>query len=128
MDPIPVPAPPRSAYNPNRRVSDLVLGQLKHFQHVEQRHGIQGIDPALSGDIHTEAGAARYIAAVTRALCGQSSTRRAKLTAVPAKKGAKKRLGLALAASENTPAKTKAKDTRKRSAKKLSKSARKRKK
>jgi hypothetical protein len=68
MDPIQVPAPPRSAYNPNRRVSDLILGQLKHFQHVEQKHGKLGIDPALARDIYTEAGAARYITAITRAL------------------------------------------------------------
>ncbi|MGB6132800.1 MAG: hypothetical protein WBD93_21600 [Acidobacteriaceae bacterium] len=68
MDPILVPAPPRSAYNPNRRVSDLILGQLKHFQHVEQKHGRLDIDPAIARDIHTEAGAARYITAVTRTL------------------------------------------------------------
>ena len=131
MDPIPVPAPPRSAYNPNRRVSDLILGQLKHFQHVEQRHGIEGIDPALSRDIHTEAGAARYIAAITKALCGQSSTKRRKLSAVPTTTRVKKRSssvsGLAIAASESSVAKTKTK-TKKHSPKKASKTAGKRKK
>jgi hypothetical protein len=71
VDPIIVPAPPRAAYNPNRRVSDLILGQLKHFQHVEQKHGKLGIDPALGRDIYTEAGAARYITAITRALRSQ---------------------------------------------------------
>lgn len=73
MDPIPVPAPPRSAYNPNRRVSDLLLNQLKHFQHVELKRGDLGIDPALARNIHTEAGAAQYIAAITRALCSKAS-------------------------------------------------------
>ncbi|WP_158942878.1 hypothetical protein [Granulicella sp. S190] len=73
MDSIPVPAPPPSAYNPNRRVSDLILGQLKHFQHVEQKHGNLGIDPALARDIYTEAGAARYITAITRALRGRAA-------------------------------------------------------
>ena len=132
MDPIPVPAPPRSAYNPNRRVSDLILGQLKHFQHVEQRHGIEGIDPALSRDIHTEAGAARYIAAITKALCGQGSAKRRKLSAVPKTTRTKKRSspvsGLAIAASESPASKTKTKKMRKRSPKKASKPAGKRKK
>jgi len=68
VDPIPVPAPPRSAYNPNRRVSDLLYSQLNHFQHVELKRGDLGIDPELARNIHTEGGAAKYIAAVTHAL------------------------------------------------------------
>lgn len=83
MDPILVPAPPSSAYNPQRRVSDLLIGQLKHFQHVETKHGKLGIDPALARDIHTEAGAARYITAITRALRGQSTATPAKLATMP---------------------------------------------
>jgi hypothetical protein len=71
MEPIFVPAPPKSAFNKNRRVSDLLLHQLKHFQHVERKNGIQ-IDPALSRDIYTEAGAARYITQITRAIRAQS--------------------------------------------------------
>ena len=70
MEPIFVPAPPKSAFNKNRRVSDLLLHQLKHFQHVEQKNGIQ-IDPALSRDVHTEGGAARYVTEMTRAIKAQ---------------------------------------------------------
>jgi hypothetical protein len=72
MDPVPVPAPPRSAYNPNRRVSDLLYNQLKHFQHVELKRGDLGIDAEIARNIHTEGGAAKYIAAVTTALRGKA--------------------------------------------------------
>jgi hypothetical protein len=120
MDPIQVPAPPRAAYNPNRRVSDLILGQLKHFQHVETKHGHLGIDPAVARDIHTEAGAARYIAAITRALRGQTSAKPAKLATMPAAKVARKPVPLALAASAATPPAAK-KTVKKAAAKKPSK-------
>jgi hypothetical protein len=71
MDPVVVPAPPRSAYNQNRRVSDLLYNQLRHFQHVVLKRGDLGIDPEIARNIHTEGGAAKYIAAVTRALRGR---------------------------------------------------------
>ncbi len=48
MDPILVPAPPRSSYNQNRRVSDLLYNQLRHFQHVELKRGDLGIDPEIA--------------------------------------------------------------------------------
>jgi hypothetical protein len=85
MEPVVVLAPPRAAYNPNRRVSDLLLSQLKHFQHVELKRGDLGIDAEIARNIHTEAGAALYIAAVTKAL--RKTTRAAqppKLTVMPA--------------------------------------------
>ena len=72
MDPVLVPAPPRSAYNQNRRVSDLLLSQVKHFQHVEVKRGDLGIDPEIARNIHTEGGAAQYISAVTTALRGKA--------------------------------------------------------
>lgn len=90
MDPIDVFPPPSSAYNPNRRASDLIVGQLKHFQHLEQKHDHLNIDPAVSRDIHTEAGAARYIAAITRALRGQPAAKPKKLAVMPAAKRPKK--------------------------------------
>jgi hypothetical protein len=67
VEPIPVPAPPKSSFNKNRRVSDLLLSQVKHFQHVAQKLSLK-VEPALEADIYTEGGAARYIAAITRAL------------------------------------------------------------
>jgi hypothetical protein len=109
VDPIPVPAPPRSAYNENRRVSDLLLSQLKHFQHVAQKRGTLEIPAALSRDIYTEGGAARYIAAVTRALRGTVSLQPAEVAAVSVPKpraGRRKTVpGLAAAATAaRTPA------------------------
>jgi hypothetical protein len=73
VEPIVVPAPPKSAFNRNRRASDLILHQLKHFQHVAHKQGMQ-IDPALERDVATEAGAARYIAAVTRQMRAQGKS------------------------------------------------------
>jgi len=67
-----VPGPPKSAFNKNRRVSDLILHQLRHFQHVAQKSGMK-IDPALERDIATEGGAARYIATVTRQIRAQAT-------------------------------------------------------
>jgi len=111
VDPISVPAPPRAAYHPNRRVSDLLLSQLKHFQHVEMKRGDLGIDPGIARDIYTEGGAAKYIAAVTIALRGKTSATAAppKLTIAPAPKPAKKAsisppLSIAAAADEQTSA------------------------
>jgi hypothetical protein len=109
VDPIVVPAPPRAAYNPNRRVSDLILGQLKHFQHVELSSGDLGIDPELARNIYTEGGAALYIAAVTNALRMKDSATAApaKLKIVSRTKPAKtprraEPLSIAAAASETT--------------------------
>ena len=106
MDPIVVPAPPKSSYNPNRRVSDLLAAQLKHFQHVELKNGVT-IAPALKRDVGTEAGAARYIAEMTRAIRGQSAAPATGIAVVPAK-AKKAKGGLALAASgAKTPRKGK---------------------
>jgi hypothetical protein len=71
MEPIVVPAPPKSSFNKNRRVSDLLLAQVKHFQHVAHKQGMQ-IDAALQSDMATEAGVARYIARVTREIHAQA--------------------------------------------------------
>jgi hypothetical protein len=119
VEPIPVPAPPKSSFNKNRPVSDLLLGQLKHFQHVEHKQGIE-IDPALARDIHTEAGAARYITQITRAIRTQSAAKPSGIAVVPgatpAAKPASKASptpaaagGLALAAAAATPSTTAAK-------------------
>jgi hypothetical protein len=97
LDPIVVPAPPKSAFNKNRRVSDLLLGQLNHFQHVEKKNGIT-IAPAIARDIHTEAGAARYITQMTRAIRGSAKPGIAIMPAAKPKKTAPL-AGLALAAA-----------------------------
>jgi hypothetical protein len=128
MDPIVVPAPPSDSYNPNRRVSDLILGQLKHFQHVETKHGKLGIDPAVARDIYTEAGAARYITAITRALRGQSSAAPANLVVMPLATAAPKPVPLALAAAADTPSAPATKSPARKAAKKAARSAAQRKK
>jgi hypothetical protein len=119
VEPIKVPAPPRSAYNHNRPVSDLLLSQLKHFQHVEMKSGDFGIDPEIARSIYTEAGAARYIAAVTTTLRARGLAGTATLPALsmaPAKKPAKKQttsapLAIAAVATKtSTPKKSSAKD------------------
>jgi hypothetical protein len=122
VEPIIVPAPPRSAYNHNRRISDLLLSQLKHFQHVEMKSGDLGIDPEIARNIHTEAGAAKYIAAVTTTLRARGlygTATQPALSMVPAKKPAKKQTTsapLAIAAVA-----TKTSTPKKSSAKKLAK-------
>jgi hypothetical protein len=67
MEPIRVPAPSPSAFNKGRRVSDLLDAQLKHFQHLEKKLKLN-IPVSAAEDIHTEAGAARYIAQITTAI------------------------------------------------------------
>jgi hypothetical protein len=99
MEPIRVPAPPPNAFNKNRPPSDLLLSQLKYFQHLELKLGHK-IDPEIRKNIHTEDGASRYIAAMTRLIRGQSG-----LTIVPSPKPSAK--PLALAASATKPKKRK---------------------
>jgi hypothetical protein len=64
-----IPIPPASAMNKDRPISSLIKAQLLHIQHAEsarlpkeKRVGVK------LEDIHTEAEAAAYIAAVTRIL------------------------------------------------------------
>ena len=80
MEPIRVPRPSPAAFHKNRRISDLLLWQIQHFQHVAQKKSIK-IHPEVARDVHTEGGAARYIATVTRAL--QKSVRAKPAKVVP---------------------------------------------
>jgi hypothetical protein len=117
MDPISVPAPPRSAYNPSRRVSDLLYSQLQHFQHIEKKRGDLGINPALARNIHTEGGAALYIAAVTNALRKTNEPTPTNLAPVPAPTPAQTPptpAPVALAAAPATPPKKAAKKSAKK--------------
>ena len=63
-----VPFPPKSAFNKNRPVSDLLQHQLRHFKHVEARLPNELRSNMTSRDLSTENGAAQYIAHLTRAL------------------------------------------------------------
>ena len=108
MKPIPVPAPPKSAFNRNRPVSDLLSAQLRHFQHVAHKQGI-AIDPGLERDIHTESGAARYIAQITNAIRSHGHAMPSGITHIDSAKAVAKPIsksrarGLALAASATSP-------------------------
>ena len=71
-----IPIPPASAMNKDRPISSLIKAQLLHIQHAEsarlpkeKRVGVK------LEDIHTEAEAAAYIAAVTRVLHPQGRKR-----------------------------------------------------
>jgi hypothetical protein len=67
MEPVRFSKAPDSAFNWDRPPSDLLQSQLKHFRHLEKKLGL-GIDPELGRHLGTENGAAKYIAAITRAL------------------------------------------------------------
>jgi hypothetical protein len=86
METIRVPKPAREAFHKNRRVSDLLLSQVEHFQHVVERKGLK-IDPEVARDVHTEGGAARFIAAVTQSL-HRSAARKGKVVAMDSGRGA----------------------------------------
>ena len=64
-----IPIPPASAMNKDRPISSLIKAQLLHIQHAESARlpKAKRVGAKLE-DIHTEAEAAAYIAAVTRIL------------------------------------------------------------
>jgi hypothetical protein len=116
MEPIRVPGPSPTAFHKNRRISDLLLSQIRHFQHVAEKRSLK-INPDIARDVHTEGGAARYIAMVTRALSAPSVS--AKL--VPVDRGSGTRPGkpgtvtrIAAATKESTPRRSKKRTTAKR--------------
>ena len=123
MEPIRVPGPSPAAFHKNRRVSDLLLSQIRHFQHVAEKRSLK-INPEIARDVHTEGGAARYIATVTRALSAPSTP--AKL--VPVDRGSKTRPGkpgtvtrIAAATKEPKPSRSKKRATAQRPAAKKAK-------
>jgi hypothetical protein len=64
-----IPLPPASAFNRDRPITSLIQSQLQHVHHAESgrlpKHKRAGIKLE---DIHTEAEAAAYMAAVTKVL------------------------------------------------------------
>jgi hypothetical protein len=72
MTAIQVPGAPKASFNKHRPISDLLLAQVKHFQHVEAK-----LDPSLRTsfsprDVLTENTAAQYIAQMTSILRGHT--------------------------------------------------------
>jgi hypothetical protein len=64
------PKPSNQAYDPNRdlRKNQLILKQVEHFHHVDQRLPEEFRTHTKLEDIKTEGQAAAYIARVTRAI------------------------------------------------------------
>lgn len=60
-----VGAPPKSTFNQDRPISDLIRSQVEHLKHVEERLTPEQRSTIPSGEIKTEAEAAKYIAAMT---------------------------------------------------------------
>lgn len=105
MDPIIVPAVPKSAFNENRPLSDLIRKQVEHFRHVEEklpadlRASLPDRNPKTEGD------AALYIAAMTRLLRSQAApAARPALIVMPSRgePESEAESGLALAAAAET--------------------------
>ncbi len=70
MATIQVPGPTKESFNKNRPISDLLLAQVKHFQHVDAK-----LDPSRRihispREVLTENTAAQYIARMTSILRG----------------------------------------------------------
>jgi len=63
-----VPKPPRSALNPHRPVSSLLITQIEHFYLAEKRLPLRYRTGIYTNAIRTEAEAARYIRDVTHAI------------------------------------------------------------
>jgi len=68
MEPIPVPGPPKSAFDKNRRMSDLIKKQVEHFKHLEEKLAPEVRATLPQHRIVSEDDAARYIGPFTRLL------------------------------------------------------------
>ena len=83
MTAIQVPGAPKASFNKHRPISDLLLTQVKHFQHVEAK-----LDPSLRTsfsprDVLTENTAAQYIAQMTSILRGHTPPKVAPAGPIP---------------------------------------------
>jgi hypothetical protein len=65
---IDVPRPSKNAMDPDRPVSALLLAQIQHLQHAEQRLPLRHRTSIYTHAIRTEGEAARYIREVTEAI------------------------------------------------------------
>jgi hypothetical protein len=100
---IPVPKPPKSARDPNRRISALLISQVDHMQHAERRLPQKYRTDIYSHAIRTEGEAAQYIREVTEAIHQAHEDAELKR-----KKRAPKRRGIAIAAAAEGPTRKRA--------------------
>lgn len=106
MEPILVPGPPKTAFNKQRRVSDLIKKQVEHFKHLEYKLPPEVRDTLPQHPIQTEDDAARYIAPFTRFLLSKpAATARKKPLAMRRPAVESEGLALAAAADSNIPTK-----------------------
>ena len=65
---IPVPKPPKSAYNPDRPMSSLLKSQIEHLREAEGKLPLKYRSEWYIKAIRTESEAAKYIRDVTEAI------------------------------------------------------------
>lgn len=65
---IPVPKPPKSAYDPDRQMSSLLKAQVDHLREAESKLPLRYRSELYVRAIQTEGEAARYIRDVTQAI------------------------------------------------------------
>ena len=63
-----VPRPPKSAFDPNRPVSALLMSQMEHLRHASSNLPLRYRSEIYVNAIKTEGEAARYIREVTEAI------------------------------------------------------------
>jgi hypothetical protein len=88
---------PKSVFDPNRPASSLLLAQVEHLQKAELNLPLKYVSEKYTKAITTEGEAAAYIQEVTEAI------RQAHQDADRARRGARKKKGLAIAAAAEQP-------------------------
>lgn len=106
-----VPRPPKSALNPDRPVSSLLIAQIVHLQHAERRLPLRYRTQIYVHAIRTEGEAARYIREVTEAI----HKAHADAAAQRAKRAPKPKRGIAIAAAAERPPRKGASGAKKKS-------------
>ena len=120
---IPVPNPPKSAYNPDRPMGSLLKSQVDHMREAESKLPLryrQEIETYVKA-VRTEGEAARYIHAVTRAIqLAHEEAERERRSPKPVP-GPKPELGIEIAAVADEAAERQQNRARKRPASKSKK-------
>ena len=97
-----VPRPPASAYDPNRKASDLLLAQVEHMHIAERRLPERYRSQVYVNAIETEGEVADYIGRVTQAVARAHQDARKNRTRSRLRPG----IVLKIAASAQTKAET----------------------
>ena len=122
---IPVPKPPKDAYDPNRPVGSLLKAQVGHLREAESKLPLryrQEISTYIKA-IKTEGEAARYIQMVTEAIHNAHADADRARRAATRKPAAARRRVIEIAAVADERAERKQKRSRKQSASKSKKRA-----